>query len=478
MKTKCFFLCASPFILSSLCFSSIAISRRTSESIIDVNSIKLKGNVADYNGYYSHFLTAINQAKEYNSEWNPSSIEFAKEIDVLNENNDKAVYLDFDGDNGFMVVNDNQVFKVNYSGDLYQLQHLNNFAYSPVDDFVFYSEEKYRYEKIYDDDFVDVICTADEVLGAPAKHNGQESAGDGQIYDLQSYVADRYSNYKYVESSYLKNYRCAYQNENSVFAQKWYKSNGDLASTYSSEGNCVINSTYSMLSNLPTVKNYNGYQWKYNNNYSIGLSGMDYSEDVYTDELYPNYGSHNFISSGYDNSYKDTISKYWEINDFTNSSGKTIITDLPMLYMQLRTVGVQNGYRPNEGMLFSNSEKMVEQIDRFYGYEIDLQLTGSLEAVTSNLSFGIPSLISTNGSETFGNHAMAVYGYAKYSYEVRILWHTETRYAYFWMVDSGWKPSASWNFIDNQGNRINWFDPNQSSTSFAVLNRNTLEWPE
>lgn len=72
---------------------------------------------------------------------------------------------------------------------------------------------------------------------------------------------------------------------------------------------------------------------------------------------------------------------------------------------------------------------------------------------------------------------MAVYGYAKYSYTVDVLWWTETRYAYFWMVDSGHGPINNPLFFDEKGNRINWFDPNQCSVSFGVIDRNNLTWP-
>ena len=146
--------------------------------------------------------------------------------------------------------------------------------------------------------------------------------------------------------------------------------------------------------------------------------------------------------------------------------------------MELRSLAITHGYLPNKGMNFGYSEDMIEKVGTLYDYNIDLQLTNSSENVINNIKNGVPSLISTNGSETYNNHAMAVFGYAKYSYEVQVLRRKETRYTYFWAVDSGHTYRGDELFYDENENFLKWFDPNQSSSSFGVLDRNNLTWPK
>ena len=453
----------------------IPINNKVVNMFMD-EEINLKSNIVDYNYIYSSFKDLFEKAIESNSDWSPKGIEYIKEIEILNNQNKKVYYIDFDCSNGFLVGDSDTIYEFETNGDLVELRHLESFAYSSIDGFVIYNDEKYRYEKIYNNEFSDVICKMEEVLNTPVIHNGQAKEGDGQIYDLNSYVADRYPNYTLVESSYLKGYKWAYQMDNSVYVTNYYRKNGNLVS-FSSEGNCVINATYSMLSNLPTVKNPYYYNWRYNENYFSGTNTMDYSVAVLADQLYADYGDTVYYETVYDQNLNENLDGYREVNYHNNSRSNPSVEDIPILYMQLRTVAIDEGYLPNKGMKFSKTKKLVEETDELYGYNIDFQTTSSTESVISNIKNGIPSLISTNGSETYDDHAMAVYGYAKYSYTVDILWWTETRYAYFWMVDSGHGPINDSSFFDENGNRINWFDPNQCSVSFGVIDRNSLTWP-
>lgn len=417
-------------------------------------------------------------SKLFHDESAITAIEYANYIDVVNEDFE-VLYIDFSGDNGFLVLNDetDEIYEFNDHGDLVELRHASNYHYSIHDSFVVFDEVKNIYEKIYDANFEDVICTNDEILSSPEIHGGQDREGDGQIYDLNAYVSSRYPGYTYVQSKYIRNYRVVYQTDNSVYVENTYNSAGYATGGYRSEGNCVINYTFSMLSNLPTLENQYGYCWRYNENYLAAYSPINYSTAVYADSQYSNYGMHNYIKTWYDDDEHDYFSSYWEINNHYNSRYNRAINDLPTLYMQLRTVAISNGYNPTDGMNFSKTKTMVENTDHFYSYDLQLNLSASTDSVISNINYNIPSLISTSGSETFGNHAMTVYGYAKYSYQKQILWWQETHYAYFWMVDSGWWPNNESLFYDSEGNRINWFDPNQCSVSFAVLNRNKLTWP-
>lgn len=403
--------------------------------------------------------------------------EYYKVIDIINSDK-KAYYIDLYGNNGFIVANDSNVYKYVDNADLNELRHLDNFYYSLTDGFVVYDKEKEHYEKIYDDKFKDVICKSYELLNSPIRHDGQIKDGDGEIYNLESYVSNRYPNYKFVEQEYLKGYKISNQFDTSTYIAKYYDNN-EICRSYSSEGNCVINATYSMLSNLPTVKNNNNYAWEYNINYLNGLNGIDCSTSIKNDKLYSEYGTKQYYRKEYDSNLEKDLNGYWEINYNKNANGKQTIKDMRQLYMQLRTVALDEGYNPKDGMYFSSTKNMIEKTDDLYGYNLEYEITSSTESVINNIRLGYPSLISTIGSESYGNHAMAVYGYAIYSYEVSVWWWTETRYAYFWAVDSGHLTSSYRQFYDEKGNIVNWFDPNVSSTQFGIINRSSLTvlWP-
>lgn len=292
---------------------------------------------------------------------------------------------------------------------------------------------------------------------------------DGLLYDLDSYVLDVYPSWSLIEKKYLKNYHPISQFDTSVYLEEHdYRSSFD---TFCSEGNCVINSTFSMLRNLPIVKTDNGYCYNYNTNFLNGIVPLDYSSLVQNDPFYYGHGLHNYYGTFYDSKRDDFYDSY----SITNDSDSLSI--LPTMYMQLREVAIDCGYVTN-GMLFAYAKTMVESVDSLYSYSIELNLNSTIETVVSNINYGIPSLISTTNSLTFGNHAMAVYGYAKYSYETIAFGFPITLYTYFWMVDSGWEILNDPLYYDEYGNRIDWFDPNRcDSVAFATLNRNTLTIP-
>lgn len=447
------------------------------DKIEDVGEIKNQGILEDYSLIYNKYQSTFDSLIKNNLGWEPKSIEFAKEMDIVNSNKERALYIDFESENGFLVFNEDNVFKFEQSGDLLELRYLSDFSFSLVDNFVLYNDEQERYEKIYSDEFNDIICTESLIPKSPVVYNGQLKNGDGFIYDISSYVSDRYPNYKFVKSNYLKGYEWVSQFDTSVYTINSYKEGDSHASYYASEGNCTINATYSMLSNLPTVKNYNGKMWRYNQSILAGLNPMDYSNAVYADRQYASYGNKVLKNSYYDETKKANYFEYSEVNPLTNVYGKKTIKNMPTLYMQLRNIGIDKGYKPDEGLAISAAETMIEGVNSLYGNNIDMVKSTSNESVVSNLDYGIPSIISTNGSESFSNHAMAVYGYALYSYKKNVMWWTETHYAYFWMVDSGHGPFSNSLFVDSSGNKINWFDPNQSKISFIIANRNSLVWP-
>lgn len=436
--------------------------------------MKSRAPSLDYTYLYNRFNDAIEKEKAINPNWNPDYIEYAKKITILDASDLDTYYLDFNDDNGFVIIDSsNKIYKFDNKVDLYELKKLNDIAYSLSDGFLYYDNEEQCYKKIYDVKNKDIICKEESnLIESPTKHNGQDSFGDGQIYDLNAYVLQRYPDYKFVWSNYLKGYNSRYQYDNSVYIFRNECVN-DQSSWTTSEGNCVINSCYSLLSNLPTIKDVNNRNCYRNSNFLNGLQTIDYSKDVLKDSQYQKYGTGNFIRTIYDNNLKSFV----DIKSAKNDN--QYLSSLPKLYMELRDVAISNGYLPEKGMLFSKAETMIEQVSHSYNYSFDLKYTTNTNDVVLNILDGIPSLISTSNSETYGNHAMVVYGYCKYSVEKKVWGHTETEYKYFWMVDSGWLPNDYSKFIDENGNRINWFDSNKSSSiQFGLLSKDSLEWPK
>ncbi len=121
--------------------------------------------------------------------------------------------------------------------------------------------------------------------------------------------------------------------------------------------------------------------------------------------------------------------------------------------------------------MYNHSEAVLETIlNSYYGHSANIYRTEVLLDITSNIVYGIPVVVSTNGSLSYGNHGMVVYGYKRYTYNETVNGASVTKSAYMLLVDDGWTSDGS-----PEQRR---FDPNRTSINrFFCTDRNSLTWP-
>lgn len=408
-------------------------------------------------------------------DFNFKRINYAKSIEVVNHHqNEYAIYLDFDGDNGYAIFDDEKIYLYEEKGDLSFVEENANVKYSFADGFVAQDESgrfiSFNNELESNYSLNSSSSTSSSIDWTKIDGNLYDTTSLSSRHTIDEYMSSKYPNYTFEEERHLYEYVVSGMSDTCQYNISKYYANDILQGVYSEE-NCAINAMYSYFNNLSTVKSYYGYNYGYNCNFDNGKYKIDIS-DAFTSVD----ASDVFIHKYYDYTY--------EINE-VDENGKEIIKarikprrkyelqNMNKLYWDIRNESVVYGYNPIGGFNMHNySEHVMETIAELYGYSTyDVNVSTSLEDVLNNLYYGIPVVIATNNSKTYGNHGMTIYGYRKYSYEVtKFLWIKETKYAYIWCVDDGWSVTGNTN--------KKWFDPNcESNSIYFITNRNTLLWP-
>ncbi|MCL1885474.1 MAG: hypothetical protein FWF98_01730 [Dehalococcoidia bacterium] len=321
-----------------------------------------------------------------------SYVEFKREI-ILVESGDIAIYLDFDGDNGYMLLGDNYVgYAFEIEGDLEYLRNIDEiYFYSVYDKFMFVQNGElipagieFKGEDFWDDFNYGVQWAGQDPPG-----------GAGLIYNLPAYMLDRYdAGYLPHESNTLSGFILAKQYDLSTY----YKINGNVST---SEGNCVLSSIYVLL-------NY----WRYAKGYS---------------------------------SFPSTSSNYNPINDYFYTQ---VVNDgwtphypnnTPDLYLTIRSMAVNNhGYKTGG---VSAIDMVIEEAAAFYGYnalDASKRLTWSFGGeVVNQINAGRPSLWNP-GFGTYGSHSTVCYGYEVYRKTTRVLFVDFYTYVHLMKLNDNW----------------------------------------
>ena len=349
-----------------------------------------------------------------------------------------GIYLDFDGDNGYLLVTENyHLYEFEPTGDLKYLKNVDFAYYSSFDGFmymdsVFGTLERYDYvdnsNELYGAEKVDGDSLFSQSgLTASA---GQDSKG--HIYDIDAYVADVYPDYKYVKRYMGTAYEWIYQDDTSLY----YRHVGEDTWT---EGNCVINATYSMMND-----------WVRRRKFSWLPSGtVDYRGCMPGDPLYSKYGT---------GTYNGWVPRRDESLDA-----------MPALYMELRSYAITYGYLPDKGMLSAYIIDMVKRVGTTRGYTMNMLKSSTFnDDVKSLLNSDFACVITANGSNVYGNHAMGLYGYVEYEYTSGWWIFSKTETKYFYVVDDGhsykqYDPRYTYNFM-GVNTPACYFDPNTSDS--------------
>lgn len=399
-------------------------------------------------------------------EWLATKIEYSSPVFLI-EDNEYGMYLDFDADNGYVVITTNKkIYSLETSGDLEYLRDGNDIYYSYIDGFMFVddNEQFQRFEKKED-------LNADEYIGSPAisKGNttlswnisnafrnptsstnsasdgsvvypGQTSAGDGEIdpSKISSYVSARYPGFtlKTKDNTMATRFEYAYQGDTSYYS-RYYTGGGT-----GSEGNCSLNAMYNVLRD-----------WGKRGYINVPYSQTDdIRTSILSDRLYAAYGKG--TKSGSDK-YGNFV---WRTNYDYN------LSTMPTLYSNIRSYALNHNYSPLDGYSRSNVPATMEYVANFlYDNNIGVAHTTDVSTITSKVYSNRCSYLSISGSSTYGNHGVAVIGYHLYSKETKINnSYSIMEYKYFYEIADGW----------NYTSQV--FDPNTSakpSLNFYYLAR-------
>ncbi|MDE6407304.1 MAG: hypothetical protein K2K48_02825, partial [Anaeroplasmataceae bacterium] len=356
--------------------------------------------------------------KEFKEEYNKLNEEPLKAVGIegyslvyIIDSKEYGVYLDFNGDNGYLVSSFTfNLHAIETKGDIEYLKDVDFTYYSVVDGFLYHDGTSYQ-------KYIKETREAEKVY----KYNGQGSTGEGDIYHLGDYIADRYPSYNQEEvhrkTIDVGNYINTDMMRTSYFIKKVSKDGGYTYNYTESEANCAITAAFNVMSSWRQM----GYFPKL----PLKTVTRDIREEIKQD---PNYAAYGTGVGGVG------IDSYWT----TNREGKLEI--MPELYYYARYYAVEaKKYTPESGLTTSQAKGIFTFITTQY-------VAGTIYADTSTnfsdvmelLQAGKAVFMGVSGSKTFGgDHAVALLGYYKYSYKSGVWIFAQTKTAYFYVIDDG-----------------------------------------
>lgn len=313
-----------------------------------------------------------------------------------------GIYLDFNGNNGYMVVVDDGVVAFETKGDLAYLKGLDKCYYSLSDKFVYYDARSniVPYEPR-------PVLTSEELekIVLEKKYLGQEQAGDGTITNPDLYVKDKYgSEYSASKSNSLFRFEYMDQYDLSIYHEI---KNG----VPYSEGNCVLSSIYALMNYLQSSGKYP----------KLPASTQKTSYDATKDAFYKTYASK---------------------SNYSIETPKT----LPKLYLSIRNYAVKNyGYKVGSVFIF-NIEDIIKGVAKEYGYKLiktnHIVCWTYENQVIKEINSGYPTLWNCTNSSTYKNHTLVVTGYKQYRKVRKFLGVKFYSYVNLMQVNDNWSNSA------------------------------------
>lgn len=412
---------------------------------------------------FDQFVLEYNKANQ--SALKASSIEYATIINLIEDEN-FGIYLDFNEYNGYCVLTgDFTIYELEVEGDYEKLRELEELSYSYIDGFV-YKDEHSLYQRLIEK----TTSSSEEIK--PMLYPGQTKAGDGNInyIYINDYIDARYPDYQYEgQNVNLRNsFNFNIQSNLSFFNQ--YKCNADGSiydeyKTYTPEGNCTLTA----MTNILTFWRKEGYV----NNIDYS-SKTDIRDSIVNDSLYNVWGIGKNLFDSNGNVVGDV--KHVKVDghplrnggfgDYDYYCWKTTSTlhlmGMSNLYINIRECAVKKfNYTPISGLYDYQSKKvMCEVAKEYYNQNITINSTDSLNSAIDSIDEGKAVYLGINGSSTYEDHAVVLFGYQKYSYTTGWWIFKKTHYAYFFEVADGWSSSSIY------------FDPNTEanpSLNYLIL---------
>ncbi len=330
---------------------------------------------------------------------NATYVEFRIPIYIMTLDNE-GVYLDFDGNNGYMILADDyELVALETSGDLPYLRELE-YSYYAIDDGFMYIDNNGEFE-YYE---IEVIDNGENDI----QYGNWAQNGKNVISDIRTYLNETYGGSYWIHKTNktLNNFSCFDQ----YYTSLYFKVDEETGISWS-EGNCALNSIFTVLNFYKT---------------SGKMPKLPASDDKILVDPKNDY----------------FYSKYAQ-------TGKYLIEPmkLPKLYNSIRDYAIKtHGYQVG-GFSGDESLSTMKSVAAQYGYSIngwDLSSLSYEARVMTDINAGYPVMMSTGGG-VYGAHKLTVFGYATYAKVKKVIlgvkyydykktltiadnWDTEPRY--------------------------------------------------
>lgn len=308
-----------------------------------------------------------------------------------NGDEDDAVYVDFNGNFGYMVMSeDYYIYAYKSEGDIELFKEKEKLYYSLTDGF----GDKDENGEFVPYDLDETQADKTRVYEYIEEYFNYVSQ-DGSLGDTDKYVKKQYGDgYKMAAELELKNFDYTTQMSTSIY--KAIPKEG----YYTSEGNCSLQSIYAMLSY---------YQKK-----AGSTTPMKYAALPSRHQLTRIYAN----KDPFFDEFKDNES--YKIEGYNRKTGVCIGFTVPALYKTIRTFCIENyGYKTG-GTLPDNFKHIVQNVFETYNIEptpltehIDFKTFQSV--VVPHIKKGLPVLWSMSVSSTYGSHTAVITGYRIYT---------------------------------------------------------------
>lgn len=327
-----------------------------------------------------------------------------------------GVYLDFNEDNGYLVSSFGlDLYDIKTKGDLDYLKNVDFTYYSVMDGFLYHDGKSYqKYSK--------ETRETEIVYG----YNGQSGTGEGNIFDIDEYMADRYSSYK-LEEEHIDAYY-PYTSTTTISTSYYIKKvSSDGGNTYTKiegESNCALTADFNVMSSWRQM----GFFPKL----PLKTVYHDMREEIKED---PNYAVYGTGVGGVG------IESYWTTNY------ESRLQYMPELYYFANYYAVAaRKYTPVSGFTTENAKAVFTFCTSQYtAGTIYPSTSTNLADVIPSLDIGKAVFMGVSGSKTFGgDHAVCLLGYRKYTYKSGIWIFAQTKTAYFYLIDDGRVGSETW----------------------------------
>ncbi|KKR02820.1 MAG: hypothetical protein UT30_C0048G0005 [Candidatus Uhrbacteria bacterium GW2011_GWF2_39_13] len=370
---KFFMLCVLSISIFLACGFTVKADSRQFSSARD-NAILIADNLDGVNMYYS--LNGYdNKIKSYSLHKMKITTKTGVELGYC---------IDFDADNGYMIVGEDAIYDVAFKGySFFDLEVNGTVEYNVYDGFLL-SESLLRVE--IQGEEIKVLSDESDIIG----NTSYESSIDYSVYngtvggvitDLYDYATDRYSaTFDYAIN--ISSFSYGSMEDLSV-----YFLNGNT------EGNCGLVAAYYYLS------------WARNKYYMMLIPSNSYM-------------------TLYEPAYEETSLFYqrlsmgtYEIRSNLDGDPNTSATDFRPLYFATRKEGLSVNNNSPDSWVLTETELIVENIAHDYGYAfINIGTTNvALSTLIMNkINAGLAGMMAVAFHPTYGNHFVYVEGYEVY----------------------------------------------------------------